>query len=89
MGEGDPKHSRPDRPDHQGWPAGAGRPGVQNAMVGVVVLAVEVDFTVPKQAADDREGFFESAHTPVVGEPEGVVLPPVPPGTEGDDQTSL
>ena len=57
-------------------------------MVGVVVVTVEVDRSLAQQGADDGEGLREPADAMVVGEAEGVVLPPIPSGAETEDQTS-
>ena len=74
VGERDVEHPVADRPDHQRRSTLARRAGMQHALPGVVVRAVEVDRAVAQQRADDRERLLEPAHPIVVGEAEGPVV---------------
>ena len=76
-----------DGTDHQRWARLAGS-WVQDAAVGVVVVAVEVDRARAQQGTDDRECLGEPADAMVVGEAERVVSRPIPSGAEAENETS-
>jgi hypothetical protein len=75
-----------DRPDHDRRTVLARSARAQLALTRLVILAVEIDRSVPQQAVDDRDRFLEPGDAVIEGVAEGAVLRFVPTGADPDDQ---